>query len=70
MQFNDGLNVVLGKVCQRDDIQKDSHNLGKSTLIDLLDFMLLKELSKDHYFKKYNALFENHIFYLEIIHNS
>lgn len=70
MQFNDGLNVVLGKVCQRDDIQKDSHNLGKSTLIDLLDFMLLKELSKDHYFKKYNTLFENHIFYLEIILNS
>ena len=29
MQFNDGLNVVLGKVFHREDINKDSHNLGK-----------------------------------------
>ena len=53
MKFNEGLNVVLGKVCQREDISKDSHNLGKSTLIDVLDFMLLKEVKKDHLFKKY-----------------
>lgn len=70
IRFNDGLNVVLGKVCQREDIHRDSHNLGKSTLIDLLDFMLLKELSKGHFFKKYCSFFENHIFYLEIILNS
>ncbi len=70
MKFNDGLNVVLGKVCQREDINKDSHNLGKSTLIDVLDFMLLKEVKNDHLFKKYISCFENHIFYLEIILNS
>lgn len=70
MKFNEGLNVVLGKVCQREDISKDSHNLGKSTLIDVLDFMLLKEVKKDHLFKKYFSYFENHIFYLEIILNN
>ena len=70
MKFNDGLNVVLGKVCQREDINKDSHNLGKSTLIDVLDFMLLKEVKNDHLFKKYISCFENHIFYLEIILNN
>lgn len=70
MKFNDGLNVVLGKVCQREDINKDSHNLGKSTLIDVLDFMLLKEVKNGHLFKKYFSCFENHIFYLEIILNN
>lgn len=70
MKFNDGLNVVLGKVCQREDINKDSHNLGKSTLIDVLDFMLLKEVKNGHLFKKYISYFENHIFYLEIILNN
>lgn len=69
MKFNDGLNVVLGKVCQREDINKDSHNLGKSTLIDVIDFMLLKEVKNGHLFKKYISCFENHIFYLEIILN-
>lgn len=64
--FNEGLNVVLGRVSKRDEIQKDSHNLGKSTLIEVLDFMLLKNIDKNHFFKKYSPLFDNHIFYLEI----
>lgn len=66
MTFNDGLNVVLGKVSKREDVHKDSHNLGKSTLIDVLDFMLLKSIDKDHIFKKYSPLFDKHVFYLEI----
>jgi uncharacterized protein YydD (DUF2326 family) len=69
MTFNEGLNVVLGKVTKRDEVQKDSHNLGKSTLIDVLDFMLLKNIDKSHIFKKYSPLFDNHIFYLEIMIN-
>lgn len=69
ISFNEGLNVVLGKVCKRDEVQKDSHNLGKSTLIDVLDFMLLKNIDKNHFFKKYTPLFDDHIFYLEIALN-
>ena len=67
--FNEGLNVVLGKVFKRDEVQKDSHNLGKSTLIEVLDFMLLKNIDKNHFFKKYSPLFDDHIFYLEIALN-
>lgn len=66
MTFNEGLNVVLGRVSKRSEVQKDSHNLGKSTLIDVLDFMLLKNIDRNHFFKKYSPLFDNHIFYLEI----
>lgn len=67
--FNEGLNVVLGRVCKRDEVQKDSHNLGKSTLIEVLDFLLLKNIDKNHFFKKYSPLFDEHIFYLEIALN-
>lgn len=70
IQFHDGLNVVLGKVSQRYDIHKDSHNLGKSTLIDVLDFMMLKDIDKNHFFKKYSRAFGNHVFYLEILLNT
>ena len=70
MTFNSELNVVLGKVVHRDEKQKDSHNLGKSTLVDLLDFMLLKDIDKNHIFKKYSSFFNKHIFYLEVALNS
>ena len=69
MSFNYGLNVVLGRVMRREDKQKDSHNLGKSTLIDVLDFMLLKDIDRTHFFKKYSPLFDEHIFYLEVLLN-
>ena len=65
--FNDGLNVVLGKVTRRYDMLRDSHNLGKSSLIEVLDFMMLKELMADSFFKKYANIFSSHIFYLELL---
>ena len=70
MTFNASLNVVLGKVERREEVQKDSHNLGKSTLIELLDFMLLKNIDKTHFFKRFSSLFENHVFYLELLLNA
>lgn len=67
--FNDGLNVVLGKVTRRYDMLRDSHNLGKSSLIEVLDFMMLKELKADSFFKKYANIFSSHIFYIELLLN-
>ena len=66
IEFTLGINVVLGKVMQKYDMQRDSHNLGKSTLITLLDFMLLKKISNQHIFKRFYNVFSNHIFYIEI----
>ncbi|PVD49610.1 hypothetical protein DC498_24060 [Terrimonas sp.] len=68
--FNDGLNIVLAKVTKKLDLNKDSHNLGKTTLIAVIDFMLLRNLSEDHIFKKYQELFADYVFYLEILLNS
>jgi uncharacterized protein YydD (DUF2326 family) len=35
--FNDGLNLILAKVTKKLDLNKDSHNLGKTTLIAVID---------------------------------
>lgn len=68
--FNEGFNVIIGKVKDPENRKKDSHNLGKTLLIHLIDFLLLKELRKDHLFKKHSHLFEDFVFYLEILLNS
>lgn len=68
--FNDGLNLILAKVTKKLDLNKDSHNLGKTTLITVLDFMLLKGLSDEHIFKKYGEQFTGYVFYLEILLNN
>jgi uncharacterized protein YydD (DUF2326 family) len=50
------LNVVLAAVHRRKSKKSDSHNLGKTTLIGLIDFMLLKEIAgSDHFLAKHEA---------------
>ncbi len=68
--FNDGINLVLAKVTKKLDLNKDSHNLGKTTLIAVIDFMLLKEVKEEHIFKKYQEKFSGYVFFLEILLNS
>lgn len=70
IKFNDGINLVLGKVSKNNDLNKDSHNLGKTTLIAVIDFMLLKEISDEHIFKTYKDKFANYVFYLEVLLNN
>ncbi|MFW2503605.1 DUF2326 domain-containing protein [Clostridium diolis] len=69
-KFNKGMNVVIGRITQEENRDIDTHNLGKSTLITLLDFMLLKEVSKNHIFVKHKNKFLDFTFYLEIELNS
>jgi len=68
--FNDRLNLVLAKVTKKLDLSKDSHNLGKTTLIAVIDFMLLKEVKEEHIFKAYQENFSGYVFFLEILLNS
>lgn len=62
--FKSGFNVILGKISDETELDKDSHNLGKSSLVELIDFMLLKKLDKHSYLKR--SQFLNHVFFLEI----
>lgn len=68
--FNSGFNIVLAKVTEKLDFNQDSHNLGKTTLISVIDFMLLKELDKEHIFKKHKVKFKGYEFYLEVLLNN
>lgn len=68
--FNDGLNLILAKVTKKLDLNEDSHNLGKTTLITVIDFLLLKEVTKEHLFRKYQERFSGYEFFLEILLNS
>jgi len=62
------LNVVLGDAKNMAD---KSHNLGKSKLGELLDFMLLKKVTKKYFFYKESSKekFKDYTFYLEILLN-
>jgi uncharacterized protein YydD (DUF2326 family) len=70
IEFSSGINIVIGKVTKKYDLTKDSHNLGKSTLIAVLDFMLLKQIDNKHIFKKFETKFRGVVLYLEILLNS
>lgn len=61
--FREGLNIVFANVT-KEQKNKSSHSLGKTTLVDLLNFCLLKQIDKDFFLKK--KLFEDFIFYLEV----
>lgn len=64
--FHDGLNVVLGEIRLNKDRERDTHNLGKSTLCQLLDFCLLKKKHRGFFLFEHTSLFQNYIFYLEV----
>lgn len=70
-----GLNVIYADVVTDIADKKNSHNLGKSKLAELIDYLLIKKLDKKSFLAKTtdanNELaFGKHIFYLEILLNS
>ncbi len=66
----DVINIIIGEVRRPQDKKRDSHNLGKTTLLHLIDFLMLKGLSQEHFLSKHQELFADFVFYLEIALNS
>ena len=67
VEFSDGLNVIIGNISNRDDSEKDTHNLGKSLLLEVIDFLLLKGIkNKEKYFLTKNDIFSTYVFFAEI----
>lgn len=65
---NQDLSVVFARIKRPKDTSRDSHNLGKTTLISLLDFMLLKEVNEGNSFLvKHLDRFADFTFYLEVL---
>lgn len=64
-----GLNAILAEVKDK-HLGKNQHNLGKTKLVELIDFLLLKEIKrKDGYWLTKLSIFNNYEFYLEILLN-
>ncbi len=65
IKFNSGFNVVYGNVENKQHGQNE-HNLGKTSLVHLIDFLFLKTLTKKHFLSKHKRKFKDWTFYLEI----
>lgn len=62
------INVVFARVTRKKERDGDSHNLGKTTLIHLLDFALLMDItSTNHFLEKHSQRFKSFVFYLELM---
>src|SRR5581483_6235794 len=66
IEFSSGLNVVVGEIRLPRNREKDTHNLGKSTLVGLLDFCFLAGRDKQFFLFKHLDLFKDFVFFLEI----
>lgn len=64
--FNGGLNFIYGEIRHPENKTKDTHNLGKTTLARLLDFMFLAKRHKEQFLFKNKGIFSDFIFFLEI----
>lgn len=71
IEFNAGdrsevLNVIFGDVKRPKDKNRDSHNLGKTRLIEVIDFMFLASVGKGHLFSRHLERFEGLVFFMEL----
>ena len=66
IDFSPGLNVVLAEIRLPKNRNKDTHNLGKTTVSPLLDFCFLADREPAFFLFQYPNLFKDFIFFLEI----
>ena len=66
VMFKEELNIIVGYGNKLSE--NDSHNLGKTSVIKLIDYMLLKDISRDpeHFLSKKKEFFKDYTFFLEI----
>jgi uncharacterized protein YydD (DUF2326 family) len=65
IEFNEGFNVIIGEIRLPENKDRDSHNLGKSKLAELIDFGFLKQRHKNTFLFKHFDRFSEFIFYFE-----
>lgn len=64
--FNDALSVVLAEIRVPENRLLDTHNLGKTTVGELIDFCLLKGKSNTFFLFKHGERFRDFTFYIEV----
>lgn len=66
INFVGGLNVVIAEIRLPENKNKDTHNLGKTTLGRMLDFCFLATRDPKFFLFKYEQIFTSFVFFLEI----
>ncbi len=66
VDFVPGVNVILAEIRVPENRDKDTHNLGKTTLGRLLDFCFLAGKNPKFFLFKHLDLFKEFVFFLEI----
>ncbi|WP_295843448.1 DUF2326 domain-containing protein [uncultured Xanthomonas sp.] len=66
VEFVHGLNVVVAEIRLPENRNRDTHNLGKTTLGRLLDFGFLAKRDPKFFLFKHIELFKDFIFFLEV----
>ena len=66
IDFIQGLNVVLADIRLPENRDKDTHNLGKTTLGRLIDFAFLSKRDSKFFLFKHFSLFQGFVFFLEV----
>lgn len=66
VEFIQGLNIVMAEIRLPENRNKDTHNLGKTTLGRLLDFGFLAKRNAKFFLFKHFEIFGDFIFFLEI----
>lgn len=70
IKFKDWINVIFWDTTWIKKKWKNEHNLGKTALVELIDFLLLKWINKEQILKKNQKKFVGRLFFLEIELNS
>lgn len=68
VKFSEGYNIVLATIHDKTN-KKDTHNLGKTSLLVVIDFLLLSTFSKKSPILT-NPIFSTQTFFLELLLNS
>lgn len=66
IDFRSGLNVVLAEIRLPKNRDKDTHNLGKTTLGRLIDYAFLVTRDPKFFLFKHEGIFRDFVFFLEV----
>ena len=73
IKFNDGVNIIIGRIENPQNKDLNVHNLGKSLIVKIIDFVLLKSKSflndNINIFEGYSFFFGNKIKLWKIFNN-
>lgn len=67
IEFHEGLNIVYASVTDpKAKSTNYSHSVGKTTLLEVIDYALLKKVDKKFFLNKHKSIFSEYVFFLEV----